>query len=46
MNIISKKKRELFEMTIPLKQYRVNVDGLRFQIVENWCLCCYCSLID
>ena len=27
------------EMAVPLKIYRARVDGLRFQLVENWCLC-------
>ena len=33
-------------MAIPLKDYKNRVDGLRFQLVENWCLCKYCSLFD
>ena len=29
-----------------MKDYKNRVDGLRFQLVENWCLCKYCSLFD
>lgn len=39
-------KSLIFEMAIPLKDYKNRVDGLRFQLVENWCLCKYCSLFD
>lgn len=31
------------EMAVPLKTYRERVDGLRFQLVENWCLCKWCQ---
>ena len=34
------------EMAVPLKDYKRRVDGLRFQLVENWCLCKYCQLYD
>lgn len=34
------------EMAIPLKKYKERVDGLRFQLVENWCLSKYCQLFD
>lgn len=34
------------EMAIPLKTYRARVDGLRFQLVENWCLCKWCQLFN
>lgn len=34
------------EMAVPLKAYRSRVDGLRFQLVENWCLCKWCQLFD
>ena len=27
------------EMAVPLKDYKHRVDGLRLQLVENWCLC-------
>ena len=31
------------EMAVPLKSYKARVDGLRFQLVENWCLCKWCQ---
>lgn len=34
------------EMAVPLKVYKVRVDGLRFQLVENWCLCKWCQLFN
>lgn len=34
------------EMAVSLKTYRARVDGLRFQLVENWCLCKWCQLFD
>ena len=34
------------EMAVPLKTYKTRVDGLRFQLVENWCLCKWCQLFD
>ena len=34
------------EMAVPLKIYRARVDGLRFQLVENWCICKYCQLFN
>ena len=34
------------EMAVPLKTYKARVDGLRFQLVENWCLCKWCQLFD
>lgn len=34
------------EMAVTLKKYKKRVDGLRFQLVENWCLCKYCQLFD
>ena len=34
------------EMAVPLKSYRARVDGLRFQLVENWCLCKWCQLFN
>lgn len=41
-----KKMGVLNEMSVPLKNYKSRVDGLRFQMVENWCLCKYCTLFD
>lgn len=34
------------EMAIPIKEYRHRFDGLRFQLVENWCLCKWCQLFS
>ena len=34
------------ERAVPLKTYRARVDGLRFQLVENWCLCKWCQLFN
>lgn len=34
------------EMALPLKEFKRRVDGLRFQLIENWCLCEYCHLYD
>ena len=34
------------EMALPLKAYKVSVDGLCFQLVGNWCLCKWCRLFN
>lgn len=34
------------EMAVPLKIYKSRVDGLRFQLVENWCLCKWRQLFN
>lgn len=34
------------EMAVSLKDYAARVDNLRFQLVENWCLCKWCQLFD
>ena len=34
------------ETTVPLETYKTRVDGLRFQLVENWCLCKWCQLFN
>lgn len=34
------------EMAVPLKNYKARVNGLRFQLVENWCLCKWCQLFN
>lgn len=34
------------EMPIPLKDYKRRVEGLKFQLVENWCLCKWCQLFN
>ena len=39
-------KNVLNEMAVPLKAYKNRVDGLRFQLVENWCLCKWCQLFN
>lgn len=33
-------------LSVTLKDYRARVDGLRFQLVENWCLCKWCQLFN
>lgn len=35
----------LNEMALPLKNYKDKVDSLIPQILENWCLAHYCSII-
>lgn len=32
------------EMALPLSAFRQRVDGLRFQLIQNWCLLKYCQL--
>ena len=34
------------EMAVKLKAYKARVDGLRFQLVEIWCLCKWCQLYN
>lgn len=34
------------EMAVPLEDYKARVDGLRFQLVINWCLCKWCQLYN
>lgn len=34
------------KITIPLKGYKTRVDRLRFELVENWCLCKYYQLFN
>lgn len=34
------------EMAVRLKDYKQRVDGLRFPMVENWCLAKWCQLFD
>ncbi|MCF0210941.1 MAG: hypothetical protein HUK18_06510 [Bacteroidales bacterium] len=41
---VLKRMGVLNEMAVPLKGYRARVDGLRFQLVENWCLCKWCQI--
>jgi len=37
---------ESTEMAVPLKSYKTRVDALRFQLVENWCLCKWYQLFN
>ena len=46
VNDVLKRIGVINEMAVPLKDYRARVDGLRFQLVENWCLCKYCQLFN
>ena len=39
-------KSMINEMAVPLKSYKSRVDGLRFQLVENWCLCKWCQIYN
>ena len=34
------------KITVPLKAYKTRVDRLRFELVENWCLCKYYQLFN
>ena len=34
------------KITIPLETYKARIDGLRFELVENWCLCKYYQLFN
>ena len=43
---MSLKNHIITEMAVSLKEYKKRVDGLRFQLVENWCLLEYCRLYD
>ena len=36
----------LNELSVPLSFYKDKVDCLRFQLVDNWCLCKYCQLYN
>lgn len=33
-------------MAVSLKAYKSRIDEFRFQLVENWCLCKYCQLLN
>ena len=46
VNDVLKRIGIINEMAVPLKTYRARVDGLRFQLVENWCLCKWCQLFN
>lgn len=34
------------EMAVSLKEYQSSLEDLRFQIIENWCLCKWCQLFN
>lgn len=34
------------EKMFSVEEFKGRVDGLRFQLIENWCLCKYCQLYD
>ena len=34
------------EKMVSVEEFKRRVDGLRFQLIENWCLCKYCQLYD
>lgn len=34
------------EMALSIKDYIQKIDGLRFQLVENWCFCKWCQLFN
>ena len=43
---IGKEISRFDEMSASLKSYRDKIENLRFQLVENWCLCKYCQMFD
>ena len=43
---IGKEISRFDEMSASLKSYRDRIENLRFQLVENWCLCKYCQMFD
>lgn len=45
-DVINRKTTMLSEMAIPLKMFIRDIEGLKFQIVQNWCLCKWCQLFD
>lgn len=44
--IAFRKKPLLSEMAIPLKLFIRDIEGLKFQIIQNWCLCKWCQMFD
>lgn len=42
----SKRLSLLSEMAIPLKIFIRDIEGLKFQIIQNWCLCKWCQLFN
>lgn len=45
-SVLNRKTSMLSEMAIPLKMFIRDIEGLKFQIVQNWCLCKWCQLFD
>lgn len=45
-DVISRKSAMISEMAIPLKIFIRDIEGLKFQIIQNWCLCKWCQLFD
>lgn len=46
-DVIDRKNASLIsEMAIPLKLFIRDIEGLKFQIIQNWCLCKWCQLFD
>lgn len=43
---VLQEKPLLTEMAIPRKNYKERIRGLSCQLLENWCLVRYCSLIE
>ena len=46
LNKIILKALSFCDHYIDAKDYKEKAESLRFQIVENWCLCKYCQLYD
>lgn len=36
----------LAEMAISLKEFIADVDGVKYELVRNWCLCKWCQMFD
>lgn len=43
---LDEEKKLVTEMALSLKDFKKRLDGLRFQLIENWCLCKFCQLYD
>lgn len=43
---IGKKLSLLNEMAISLKEFIVDIDGVKYELARNWCLCKWCQLFD
>jgi hypothetical protein len=44
--ITASKRQMLSEMAIPLKMFIRDIEGLKFQIIQNWCLCKWCQMFN